>query len=305
LFPEARTPDAPVRVAACQYPVQFLGKWSRFESKLRGLLGEAAERRAQLVVFPEYASMELASLFSQEVYGHLHRQLDAMQDLLGDYRALHRSLAMEHGLYLLAGSFPVRVSDGSYRNRTYLYSPDGGEGFQDKLHMTRFEQEHWHIDPGHEVKVFNTQLGALAVATCYDVEFPQVVRKQVEAGAWLVLVPSCTDREAGYQRVRIGCQARAMENQVYVVQSPTVGEAPWSESIDSNVGLGTVYTPVDIGFPENGILVQGRRGDTGWVYADLDPRAITRVRHKGQVFNHRDWIRHRQASDLATEHVTI
>lgn len=305
MFPEARLPDAPVRVAACQYPVEFLADWSHFEAKLRGLVSEAANLGARLVVFPEYASMELASLFGPEVYGDLQRQLEAVQALLPDYRALHRALAMEHGLYLLAGSFPVREADGSYRNRAYLYSPEGSEGFQDKLHMTRFEQEHWHISPGHEVKVFDTHIGALAVATCYDVEFPQAVRRQVEAGAWLVLVPSCTDREAGYQRVRIGCQARALENQVYVMQSPTVGEAPWSESIDSNVGLGAVYTPVDIGFPDNGILAQGRTGEAGWVFADLDPRAITRVRRKGQVFNHRDWARHREAADLPIEQVVL
>lgn len=305
MFPEARTPAAPVRVAACQYPVQFLGTWSRYESKLRALVGEAANRGAALAVFPEYASMELASLFGPEVYGDLRRQLEAVQTLLPDYRALHRALAMEHGLYLLAGSFPVREADGSYRNRAYLCSPEGGEGFQDKLHMTRFEREHWQVDPGQTVKVFDTRLGALAVATCYDVEFPQVVRNQVEAGAWLVLVPSCTDREAGYQRVRIGCQARALENQVYVVQAPTVGEAPWSESIDRNVGFGAIYTPVDIGFPDDGILVQGEAGQTGWVFADLDPRAIQRVRRKGQVFNHRDWARHREAAELPIEQTAL
>jgi predicted amidohydrolase len=136
------------------------------------------------------------------------------------------------------------------------------------------------------------------------VEFPQAVRHQVEAGAWMVIAPSCTDREAGYQRVRVGARARALENQIYVIQSPTVGEAPWSEAVDSNVGLAAVNTPVDVGFPDNGILAQGRQGETGWVFADLDPRAIERVRNRGQVFNHRDWARHREACALPLTRVT-
>lgn len=288
----------PIRIAAAQYPVEFLGQWPRYEAKLRAQATEAARGGAQLAVFPEYGSMELASLFDAAVHGDLHRQLEAMQDLLGAYRELHRRLASELCLCIVAASFPVRESDGSFRNRAYLYTPEGNEGFQDKLHMTRFESEQWGISAGDEIRVFDTRIGPLAIALCYDVEFPLVARRQVEAGADMILVPSCTDREAGYQRVRIGARARALENQVYVVQSPTVGRAEWSVSVDVNVGSAGVYTPVDRGFPDNGILVEGTRNRPGWVFADLDPGALDRVRRAGQVLNHRDWAHHRTANAL-------
>jgi predicted amidohydrolase len=301
LSPERPTGNGAVRVAAAQYPLSFLGEWSAFEDKLSAAVNEAAGGGAQLVVFPEYAAMELASLFEARIHGHLQHQLEAMQDLLDDYRMLCRRLAVKHGLYLLGGSFPVRVPEGGYRNRAYLCSPDGREAWQDKLHMTRFESEQWGIDAGHEVKVFETRLGTLAVAPCYDVEFPLVIRRQVEAGARIILAPSCTDREAGYQRVRIGARARAMENQVYVAQAPTVGKAEWSVSVDVNTGSAGFYTPVDRGFPDDGILAEGVRDEPGWIFADLDLAALDLVRHSGQVLNHRDWTRHRSAQALSLQ----
>jgi predicted amidohydrolase len=84
--------------------------------------------------------------------------------------------------------------------------------------------------------VFDTALGRLGILICYDNEFPMLARTLAERGADLIPSPSCTDTEAGYHRVRIGAQARALENQVAVLQSPTVGLAPWSPALDENVG---------------------------------------------------------------------
>jgi predicted amidohydrolase len=111
----------------------------------------------------------------------------------------------------------------------------------------------------------------------------------VELGANLILVPSCTDTRAGYYRVRIGCQARALENQCYVVQASLVGDAAWSEAVDINCGAAAIYTPVDRGFPDDGILAIGEYNRVQWVYADVDLQAIAVVRQEGQVFNFKDW----------------
>jgi predicted amidohydrolase len=189
----------------------------------------------------------------------------------------------------VAGSFPVRMEDGSYRNRSFLFRPDGTTDHQDKLQMTRFENEHWLITGGEEIKTLDTEFGRIGINICYDSEFPMIARKQVEAGADLILVPSCTDTLAGYHRVRIGCQARALENQCYIVQSPTVGQAPWSEAVDVNIGAAAVYTPVDYGYPDNGILAIGELNQAQWVYAEIDLASIAHIRQTGQVFNYRDW----------------
>lgn len=276
------------RIAAAQYDIGFLTEWTEYEGKIARWVDEAANAGARFLVFPEYFSMELASLFGEAVYKSLSKQLEALQTRSEDFQSLFRAQAQRRGVHILAGSYPVEVGEG-YHNRAWLFRPDGSSDYQDKLQMTRFENEHWLITAGDEIKVLETEFGKVGVNICYDSEFPMIARKQVEAGADLILVPSCTDTVAGYHRVRIGCQARALENQCYVVQSPTVGLAPWSEAVDVNVGAAAVYTPVDYGYPDNGILAIGEFNSAQWVYADVDLSGIATVRRSGQVFNYRDW----------------
>lgn len=281
--------SAPLRIAAAQYDIGYFREFAEYAAKARAWVGRAAARGARLLLFPEYASMELASLFAPAVQRSLPAQLNEMQALLGDYLALYAALAREHRVYIQAGTFPVRVDNGQYRNRAWLFDPQGGADFQEKLVMTRFESERWIIAGGDALRVFDTEFGRLGISVCYDCEFPLLARRQVENGANLILVPSCTDTLAGYHRVRIGCRARALENQCYVVQSSTVGAAPWSEAVDVNIGAAGVYTPIDYGFPDDGVLAVGELNRPDWVYADLDLNKIEQVRRSGQVFNFRDW----------------
>ena len=277
------------RLAVAQYDISFLQEWPAYAAKINQGVDEAVGQGAKMLLFPEYFSMELASLFPPEVYQSLSKQLDALQTIYPDFLALYTELATRHGVYILAGSYPVKQADGGFHNRSWLLRPDGSSDYQDKLQMTRFENEQWLITAGNEIKLLDTEFGKVGVNICYDSEFPFIARKQVEAGADLILVPSCTDTVAGYHRVRIGCQARALENQCYVAQSPTVGLASWSEAVDVNVGAAAVYTPVDYGYPDNGVLAIGELNRAQWVYADIDLSTIGKVRETGQVFNYRDW----------------
>jgi predicted amidohydrolase len=279
----------PFRIASSQYPIEFLGDWPRYEAKIERWVDEAVRAGAKLLLFPEYFSMELASLFPAEVHASLPAQLEALQELLPRFVALFAGQARKHGVVICAGSFPVRIAGSVYRNRSYLFHADGRSEYQEKIQMTRFESEQWLIRAAEEVRVFDTTLGRIGIAICYDSEFPLIARRQVELGADLILVPSCTDTLAGYWRVRIGSQARALENQCYVVHASTVGDAPWSPAVDVNVGAAGVYTPVDRGFPDDGVLAVGTLNAAQWVYADVDPAGIAEVRRSGQVFNFRDW----------------
>lgn len=278
-----------LRIAAAQYPIEFLGEWARFEAKITRWVDEAVAQGSKLLVFPEYFSMELASLFAEGVQSSLSGQLGALQDLLPKFLDLFASQARRNNVTICAGTFPVRVEDGSYRNRAYLFHADGTAEFQEKLQMTRFENEQWLIEGGNEIRVFESAAGRIGIPVCYDSEFPLISRRMVEQGADILLVPSCTDTLAGYWRVRVGSQARALENQCYVVHSSTVGEAPWSPAVDINIGAAGVYTPIDRGFPENGVLATGTLNASQWVFADVDLAKVAEVRRSGQVFNYRDW----------------
>ena len=59
--------------------------------------------------------------------------------------------------------------------------------------------------------------------------------------------------------------------------------------MDVNIGAAAIYTPVDYGYPDNGVLAIGELNAAQWVYADIDLGSIARIRATGQVFNYRDW----------------
>lgn len=244
---------------------------------------------ARLLVFPEYGGMELAALFPEPVPSDLACQLEAVASLVPEVTALHAALARRHGVYILGASLPAQIGPGRFHNRAFLYGPDGGFGFQDKIVMTRFEREQWGVSGGETLKLFDTALGRIGVCLCYDIEFPLLARALAEAGAELILAPSCTDTRHGYWRVRVGAQARALENQCLVVQAPTVGDAAWSPAVDENHGAAAVYGPPDLGFPDDGVLAIGQLDRPGWVHAEVDPDRIAAVRRAGQVLNRRHW----------------
>lgn len=278
-----------IRIATAAYDVGYFSRWADYAAKLSAWVSRASDAGANLLVFPEYASMELVSLFDPDIQQSLAQQLDALQELATPYTDLHAQLAREHGVYIVAGTFPCAVATHRYHNRAHLFAPDGACAYQDKIQMTRFENEQWLIDGASTLNVFNTQLGTLAINICYDSEFPLFARQQVAAGADLIVVPSCTDTQAGFERVRIGCRARALENQVFVAQSSLVGDAAWSPAVDVNVGTAGIFAPVDRGFPPDGIIKQGVMNAPEWTYATLDLDELAHVRETGQVFNYRDW----------------
>lgn len=275
-------------VAVAQYPIDRLDCWADYEAKLARWVEEAAAAGAALAVFPEYGAMELASL-DPAAMGDLALSIETVSALLPRIDALHAELAAHTGMHILAASAPRKDADGRFRNAARLFAPNGTIGTQDKLVMTRFEREQWHIAAGSALRVFDTQLGKIAVNICYDSEFPLLARACVEAGADVLLVPSCTDSLHGYWRVRLGAQARALEGQCYAVQSPTVGKADWSPAVDVNRGAAGIYGPPDRGVPADGVLAMGVEGVSQWVFAEVDTGLVASLRADGGVLNTLHW----------------
>ncbi len=296
------------RVAAAQYPIEALADWDAYVAKLSRWVADAAAGGAVLGVFPEYAAMELASL-DPATMGDLQGSIETVSALLPRVDALHTDLARRYGIWILAGSAPRKRTDGQFVNTARLFSPDGRAGYQDKLLMTRFEREEWGIVGGQGINLFVTPLGRLAVLICYDSEFPLLARAAVEAGAEVLLVPSCTETMHGYWRVRIGSQARALEGQCYAVHCPTVGDVDWSPAMDHNRGAAGIYGPPDrhagqgFAMPEDGVLAIGDESAAQWVFADLDLNHVATLRADGGVLNARDWVAQPGADRLP--HVTI
>ena len=277
-----------MKVAVAKYPIEAPADFAAFADKQARWLREAAHAGARIAVLPEYLSLELGATYDAPVRDDLHASLAAMQRYRADWIALYSRLAHDLDLHVVAGSFLLDTGLGRYRNRADLFSPDGAHRWQDKLQLTGFEKKTGVIDGGDALKVFEIDGLRAGMSICYDIEFPLPVRAQYEAGARLLLVPSCTDTFAGATRVRVGCLARALENRCFVAQAVTAGEAAWSPALDVNTGEATVYVPMDVGFPADGIL-SVTDAPSGWAYADIDVETLTDSRADAQVANDRDW----------------
>lgn len=277
-----------VTIAAAAYPLDWLDDWAAYEAKARAWVEQAARDGADLLVFPEYGAMELASLGGPAVAADLDAALQEVARHRPAMEALFAALAQAHELYVLAPSGPV-IEGGKRLNRASLFGPNGLIGHQDKAIMTRFEREHWDVTGGAGLTLFDTSIGKIGVVICYDSEFPLLSRALAEAGAEILLAPSCTDTLAGYSRVRIGAMARALENQCVTVQAPTVGDAPWCPAVDENRGAAGVYGPPDRGWPELGVIAHGPLDQPGWVLATVDLDLVAQSRADGAVLPFAHW----------------
>jgi predicted amidohydrolase len=293
-----------LRVAAAQYPIDQPKSLEEWEAKIERWVISGAATGADLLVFPEYAAIEQAATFGPEVCNDLQATLSRVAEVAGERVALHVRLAREHGVHILVGSGPIKKSDGRFVNAAQLVTPGGLVGEQEKIIMTPFERD-WGISAGGPLRVFDTELGKIAVAICYDSEFPLLVRAQAEAGAEVVLVPSCTERISGYYRVRTAAAARALENTIATVQSPTVGDAIWSPAVDHNAGAAGIYVPSEHGVADNGVLAEGPLNEARWVTATIDLSALRRLKSTGEMRNYADWDHQPGSAPLAREVETV
>lgn len=277
-----------MKLALAQYPIGQFAQFEDWRASAAHWVAEAAAEGAELLVFPEYGGMELASLLAQALQKDLRAQIPALEQFHHKFVAAWGTMAKQHNVFILAPSLPVTVGHVVH-NRAYLFSPSGGHGFQDKRQMTRFEKEEWGIAAGRSLNLFDIGPARIGIAVCYDIEFPLIGHALAGAGADLILAPSCTDTLAGANRVHVGARARALENQVYVAVAPTVGEAPWSPAVDVNIGWAALYATPDRGFPDDGVLAKGELNRPGWVMTELDFAGLRSARDQAQVFTRKDW----------------
>lgn len=294
-------PIGRVRVAAVQYFIRPVDRFEAFRSQVESLVDTAHDYDCRLVVFPEYCTLQLLTL------GNLKRPItEQILDLARQaprYIEAMSEVARRSGLYVLAGSIPVET-DAGIQNHSFFFNPSGEHAVQSKLHMTRFESEDWKMSAGSKFKVFDTELGRIAVTVCYDIEFPEIARAAARADAQLLLVPSCTDDRQGFLRVRYCAHARAIENQVYVVVSHTVGSLPMVPAVSLNYGQASILSPSDFSFARDGIIAEGTVNQEMMVVGELNMDTIRNSHTEGTVLPLND---SRRSAELvaAIEAVTL
>ena len=276
------------RIAALQYFVRPIGDLAQFRDQVTGLVQMAADYDCDLVVFPEYFTVQLLTL------GDIRRPMDEqVRDLTNrvpDYLELFEGLSRRFGIHIVAGSIatadPTRPD--TIHNDSFVFAPDGTHGYQGKLNMTRFEKEFWRVSPRDTLRLFETPIGTIAVAICYDVEFPELCRAAAHAGAVILVVPSYTDDRQGFIRVRYCAQARAIENQMFVINAATVGSLPMVPAVSLNYGQASILTPSDFPFSRDGIMAEGIPNQETMVIGELALDVLKRNRQHGTVRPLRD-----------------
>ncbi len=276
-----------VRIAAVQYLLRPITRFEDFASQVEFFVHSAKDYHAHFVLFPELFTMQLLSYINEPAPALAVRRL---AQLAPGYEALFMRLAQETGIYIIAGTHPV-IQKGHAFNAAHLFTPNGKVFRQKKVHLTPTESGPYQFSRGHGLYIYHTDFGNIAILVCYDVEFPEVARVMAEAGAEILFVPSCTDGREGFCRVRYCAQARAIENQIYVAMTGTVGNLPLVPYMATNYGQAAILTPSDYFFARDGIAAEGTINQEQLVVADVDLDLLDEQRVNGSVIPLHDLIK--------------
>jgi predicted amidohydrolase len=228
---------------------------------IRDLTETAAARGAALVVFPEYASFFLPDL-GQEL-------VDAAEPLDGPFVAGLATLAREYGVHLVAGVVEKTEEASRFSNTLVAVDPSGAVvATYRKLHLYDAfgaTESAW-VRPGDITppEIFAVAGFTVGLQTCYDLRFPEVTRRLVDAGVDLVLVPSEWVRgPLKEHHWRTLVTARALENTIYVAaadHTPPIG-----------VGNSMIVDPMGVEVATIGEIA-------GVVVAHISPERLRQVR---------------------------
>ncbi len=230
----------------------------------------AADRGADLVALPE--------LFTAGYFA-FDRYEEAAEGLEGETLTRIGDLAADRGVAVLAGTIVEDLAataaagietpaDEGLANAAVLFDSDGQRRLvYRKHHLFGYESaESELLVPGERLETAEIGPFTVGVTTCYDLRFPGLYRRLVDAGATLVVVPSAWP----YPRLdhwRTLSRARAIENQWYLAAANGSG----SFGGERLVGESTVYDPW-------GTPVASSGDEPTIVVADVEPARVEEVR---------------------------
>ncbi|EIZ81081.1 carbon-nitrogen family hydrolase [Novosphingobium sp. Rr 2-17] len=284
-----RVPSS-VRVATVQFMMRKIETIDEFEAQVEYWIDVAADYESDFVVFPELFTLELLSIEAKKL--EPVQAIETIANYTERFVAFMSGLAVSYNINVIGGSHPTRVELGEgaseIRNIGYTFLRDGSVHESQKLHPTPSERRWWNIRGGYGANVIQTDCGPIGVMICYDSEFPELARHLVNQGALMLFVPFCTDERRGFLRVRYCCQARAVENQCYVVTSGVVGNLPNVENMDVHYAESAILTPSDFPFARDGVAADTAANTETIAIADLSLDALLTARQSGAVQNLKD-----------------
>lgn len=273
-----------VRVAAAAWKLKIARKLNSdgaYFNHAHELISKAHDQGAQIVVLPELHVLELLHieprLKEAKVARYLVQYADAIEEWVGRISELS-------GMVIVGGSHLKETPEG-IKNVCAIGVPGFGVTLAEKNNLTGYEKRMWGLAKG--TGLVHVPPFGLGVSICYDSEFPNGPRALAEEGMKILAVPSWTETQRGFQRVRWSGYARALENTCFVVHTSLVGDLG-REPIPETYGSSAILAPSVAPFPMNSVLAETPLGEEGVVVADLDLDQLEEARRDVEVTNWAD-----------------
>ncbi len=273
-----------VKVGAVQWQMRSVNSFEELMKQVEYFVDTVSDYQCDFILFPEFFNAPLMGLCEQSSQTQAIRFLADYTDRILEAMS---KMAVEYNANIITGSMPQLEGEVLY-NTSFLCHRSGKVESQRKIHITPHETKDWVLKGGDAINVFETDAGRVGIQICYDVEFPELGRMMAEQGIEILFVPFWTDIKNSYLRVRNCAQARAIENECYVVIAGSVGNLPEVESLDVQYAQSAVFTPSDIQFPHDAMLSEATPNSEMLLFAELDLDKLKLLHTEGSVRNLKD-----------------
>ncbi len=261
-----------IQIALCQIKVQNSKEKNLVRTKT--LISEAVEKGAELIVLPEMFNCpyhkKYFSVFAEEYPGVTTEILSR--------------IAKQNSIYVIGGSIPERADKKIY-NTSYIFDRNGNLlARHRKIHLFDVSIEGGIIfresdtfTPGNRSTVFDSEFCKIGVAICYDMRFPELIRKMTLQGAEIIIVPAAFNMTTGPAHWHITARTRALDNQVYFIAASTARN---EESTYVSYGHSLVADPWGRIVAEAGI-------DECVLNTEIDLDYLSKIRYELPLLKHR------------------
>ncbi|MEZ5172551.1 MAG: bifunctional GNAT family N-acetyltransferase/carbon-nitrogen hydrolase family protein [Bacteroidia bacterium] len=273
-----------VRVGLVQWQMRPYKDEKELMQQVEYFVDALSGYKSDFALFPEFFNAPLMAQYNHLSEAEAIRKLASYtEEIINEFS----KLSISYNINIITGSLP-EIVDGNLFNVGYLCKRDGSVERYEKLHVTPDEAKVWGMKGGNKLRTFETDCGNIGILICYDVEFPELSRLLADDGMDILFVPFLTDTQNGFSRVRHCAQARAIENECFVVLAGSVGNLPNVHNMDIQYAQSMVCTPCDFAFPTNGIKAEATPNTEMILIADVNIDLLRELHSFGSVKNLKD-----------------
>ena len=244
-----------VKVTVLQMKIERLAP-EKNRAKLAQMMAEAGDANPDIVVLPELwdTGFYPRPPVDYAVEGEISRKFLA-------------ELARKYRINMVGGSI-ITERDGAAYNTCIAFDRHGqAVGSYDKIHLFSPSGENKDFSPGGKICLFPLDELTCGAAICYDLRFPELTRQMTAKGAKIIFLPAEWPKSR-LAHWRILTQARAVENQIFLIAANGAGDFNEKTSL---AGHSMIVCPW-------GEIIAEADENEAVICAELDMEQITRAR---------------------------